>query len=66
MAKGGKGFADKTAKAGKNTKTVCPVCGENIDYIKHITTVTSADNKSMRFQEKMIGVCKCNRDQIYK
>jgi len=66
MAKGGKGFADKTSKAGKNTKTVCPVCGEPIDYIKHVTTVSDAGKKSMRFTEKMVGVCKCNRDQIYK
>jgi hypothetical protein len=66
MAKGGKGFADKTSKAGKIAKKTCPVCGEPIDYVKHVTTVSDADNKSMRFTEKMVAVCKCNRDQIYK
>lgn len=66
MAKGGKGFAEKTAKSAKNTKIVCPVCGENIDYVKHIETISDPAKKSMRFKEKMVGICKCNHDQIYK
>ena len=65
MSKGGKGFADKTSKTSKNKKTICPVCGESIEFIKHIETVNPTPN-SMRFKEKMVGVCKCNRAEIIK
>ncbi|MCK9244430.1 MAG: hypothetical protein PHC43_03465 [Candidatus Marinimicrobia bacterium] len=66
MAKGGKGFAEKTAKSSRNVKVTCPVCGENIEYVKHIATISDPAKRSMRFKEQIVGVCKCNRDQIYK
>ncbi len=67
MSKGVKGFADKVAKSSKDNKTYCPVCGESIEYVKHIVTTSDPSNKrSMRFKEQIVCICKCNRDQIYQ
>jgi hypothetical protein len=64
--KGDRSFATKVAKSTVDTRKHCPVCGEVIEYIKQITTVTNTENNSMRFPEKMIAVCKCNRNEVYK
>jgi hypothetical protein len=61
-----KGFADKTSKALRDYKKHCAICSEPIEFIKHIVTVTDSTTKSIRFKEKMVGVCKCNRSEIYK
>ncbi|MDD5764757.1 MAG: hypothetical protein PHW79_00705 [Candidatus Marinimicrobia bacterium] len=61
-----KGFGDKNAKALKDSKKHCAVCGEPIELVKRIMTVTDNEKNSVRFQEKMVGVCKCNRSEIYK
>ena len=61
-----KGFGDKTSKALKDFKKHCPVCGEPIEFIKRIITITNPEKNSIRFQEKMVGVCKCNRSEIYQ
>lgn len=61
-----KGFADKTSKALRDNKKHCAVCGEAIEFIKHIVTVTDSKSNSIRFKEKMVGVCNCNRNEIYK
>jgi len=61
-----KGFADKTSKALRDYKKHCAVCGEAIEFIKHIVTVTEPTTKSIRFKEKIVGVCNCNRNEIYK
>lgn len=64
--KGARSFAAKVAKSTADAKRHCPVCGEAIEYIKQITTVTDKENHSMRFKEKMVAVCKCNRNEVYK
>jgi len=61
-----KGFADKTQKALKDSKKHCAVCGEPIELIKHIVTQTNTISDTIRFKEKMVGVCNCNRSEIYK
>ncbi|MFA4839415.1 MAG: hypothetical protein WC703_08070 [Candidatus Neomarinimicrobiota bacterium] len=61
-----KGFGDKTSKALKDFKKHCAVCGEPIELVKRILTVTDEEKNSVRFQEKMVGVCKCNRSEIFK
>lgn len=61
-----KGFADKTAKALRDTKKHCAVCGEPIEMIKHIVTQQSGNGETIRFKEKMVAVCNCNRNEIYK
>ncbi|HDP66888.1 MAG TPA: hypothetical protein ENN20_00125 [Candidatus Marinimicrobia bacterium] len=60
-----KGFADKTAKALRDTKRHCAVCGEPIEMIKHVVT-QQAGGGSIRFKEKMVAVCNCNRSEVYK
>ena len=59
-----KGFASKTERALQDKHKLCPVCGGEIVRVKHITTVT--DEKTIRFNEKMVKVCKCNQSEIYK
>lgn len=61
-----KGFADKTAKALKDYKKHCSVCGVPIEMVKHIVSIIDTAKNSVRFQEKMVGVCKCNRSQVFK
>lgn len=65
MSKSVKTFADKLAKNAKDFKTHCPVCGDAIEYIKHITPLTDSKG-NIRFKSAVIGVCKCNRSQIEK
>lgn len=59
-----KGFASKTEKALQDKHKVCPVCGGDIVRVKHVQTL-SGDN-SIRFNERMVKVCKCNQSDIYK
>ncbi len=61
-------FAGKTAKVAKggaltHAKT-CPVCGELIVTYQHISLVPNAEKKSMRFNDRFVGVCKCNAHEI--
>lgn len=65
MSKGVKTFADKLAKNAKDFKIHCPVCGESMEYVKHITPTTDAKG-SVRFKSRVVGLCKCNRSQIVK
>lgn len=61
-----KGFADKTQKALKDSKKHCAVCGEPIELVKHVVTLKDEVKNTIRFKEKMVGVCNCNRNEIYK
>ncbi len=66
MSKGVKTFADKLAKNAKDFKIHCPNCGEPFEYVKHIMPITDAKGNTLRFKEKVVGLCKCNRSQIVK
>ncbi|HDN58992.1 MAG: hypothetical protein DRP91_02915 [Candidatus Neomarinimicrobiota bacterium] len=66
MARKVSGFADKLRKQMTDYTVHCPVCGESIQFVKHIVSVTSKDGKSIRFKEKVERVCKCNRQEIFK
>jgi hypothetical protein len=61
-------FSGKTAKVAKGGAAahakICPVCGEPIVTLKHISLVPNEEKKSMRFNDKFIGVCKCNTANI--
>ena len=59
-----KGFASKTERALLDKHKVCQVCGGDITQVKHV--VTNSGENSIRFNEKMIKVCKCNQSEIYK
>jgi len=60
-----KGFADKTSKALKDNKRHCAVCGDPIEMIKHVVTNKDTAKDAIRFKEKIIGVCSCNRNDIF-
>jgi hypothetical protein len=59
-----KGFASKTEKALLDKHKICPVCGGDIVRLKHVQTVS--EENTIRFNEKMVKVCKCNQSEIYK
>ena len=56
-------FADKARKQQMIKGSLCPVCGEPLQPIKMITPVVTPI-ESVRFSEKLVRVCKCNRDKI--
>jgi len=67
MAKKSKGgFVAKMLKAQQDFRVHCPVCNEAISYVKHIVTETNPKNNSVCFKEKMVGICKCNKNDIFK
>ena len=56
-------FADKARKQQMIKGALCPVCGEVLQPIKMITPeVTPIE--SVRFREKLVRVCKCNREKV--
>ena len=61
-------FAGKVAKVSKGGAAahakVCPVCNETIVTYQHISLVPNEEKKSMRFNDKFVGVCKCNAHEI--
>ena len=63
MAKA-KTFADKMAKSKMDYTTHCKTCGESIYYIKLITSELADKTKAWRFNQKYVGMCKCNEKEI--
>jgi len=57
-------FADKMNKATSDFSTHCPKCGEAISYVKLVTSEKSEKNGAIRFNQRMVGVCKCNENNI--
>lgn len=63
MAKA-KSFADKVAKSTMDFHKHCPKCGEAINTIQLVKAEKSAN--SWRFNDKYVGVCKCNEKEVIK
>ncbi len=61
-----KGFADKTAKALRDARKHCPTCGEPIEFVKYIGTGTDPEKNSMKFKERILQICSCNRNEYFK
>ncbi|RLE46910.1 hypothetical protein DRJ25_03495 [Candidatus Woesearchaeota archaeon] len=57
-------FADKLNKATTDFSTHCPVCGEAISYVKLVYSEKSEKTGAIRFNQKMVGICKCNEKEI--
>ena len=56
-------FADKARKQSMIKGSLCPVCNEVMQPIKLITPeVTPVE--SVRFRQKLVRICKCNRDKV--
>jgi len=63
MAKS-KSFADKLAKSSLDYTKHCPTCGESISTIKLVTSERSEKTGAWRFNQKFVGICKCNEKEI--
>ena len=63
MAKA-KTFAVKLAKSGMDYTKHCPTCGESISTIKLVTSERSEKTVAWRFNQKFVGICKCNQKEV--
>lgn len=63
MARPG-GFGAKIANRTKEGNT-CPVCGEQINYVKHFSS-DKGMKTGAKFKHKVLGVCACNKNEVYK
>ncbi len=59
-----KSFADKVSKGIHDNATHCPKCGESLVRIKLITTEKSEKTGAYKFNQKNVGMCKCNESEI--
>ena len=57
-------FASKSAKAVAGGE-LCPVCGNEYTYLRHVSTTKSEKTGGLKFSKKMIRVCSCNEKEIY-
>ncbi|HNR68081.1 MAG TPA: hypothetical protein PKN04_07015 [bacterium] len=59
-------FAAKTAKTGQNIAQVkiCPVCNSPVQAVKYIEQYKNEATGTIRFKDKMVGVCKCNEKDL--
>ncbi|MDD3807601.1 MAG: hypothetical protein PHE86_06175 [Candidatus Marinimicrobia bacterium] len=57
------GFGAKIANRQKEGKK-CPVCGEAIVHLKVFKSV-STENQSVKYNQKMVSVCACNKQEIF-
>lgn len=63
MAKA-KTFADKVAKASQDFSRHCQKCGESIATVKLVTSERSSKTGAWRFNQRFVGLCKCNEKEI--
>lgn len=63
MAKA-KTFADKIAKDKLDFTKHCPKCGESLSMVKLVNSEPSDKEGAWKFSEKIVGVCKCNEQEI--
>ena len=63
MAKA-KSFADKVSKSTQDFTTHCSQCGESISMVKLINSEKSEKTGAWRFNQKFVGVCKCNENNL--
>ncbi len=59
-----KSFADKMAKATTDFSKHCPTCGEAYQTVKFISSEKSEKTGAIRFNQRFVGVCKCNMDTL--
>ena len=56
-------FGAKIANREKAGKT-CPVCDQQISYVKHYGNVKNTDN-NVKFKQKVVGICGCNKKDYF-
>ena len=57
-------FADKMNKATQDHTTHCPKCGESYQTIQYITSEKSEKTDAWKFNQKFVGLCKCNEGEL--
>ena len=63
MARKDKSFAAKVHKEKK--VNICPVCESTINSILLVKSVKSEVTGAWKFNEKNVGVCKCNEKEVW-
>ena len=56
-------FMSKTLKTDKHGN-ICPVCNTPVSFLKVVNTEKSEKTDSWRFNQKHIGVGKCNENEV--
>jgi formate dehydrogenase maturation protein FdhE len=59
-----KTFADKMAKSTVDYSKHCPVCGESLRPVLYVVSEKSKTTGAWRFNQRFVGVCKCNEHDI--
>ena len=59
-----KTFADKMAKSAVDYTKHCPVCGESLRPVQYVVSEKSETSGAWRFNQRFVGVCKCNEHDI--
>ncbi len=54
-------FSDKANK--KSHQSICPVCEQPRQFVKHVKAVKSGNG--WKFRAQNVGVCKCNEKEVY-
>ena len=57
-------FADKFARGNKSHLRQCPTCGETIQSVKLVSAEKSDKSGAFRFNQRFVGMCKCNENDI--
>ena len=65
MAKGERTFAAKLAHSAKERGATCAKCGEKLQHVKQVLPLESTVNSAVKFNQRMIAVCKCNQKEVY-
>ncbi|MBN1779637.1 hypothetical protein JW948_00795 [bacterium] len=60
----GKSFADKLAKASQDYSRHCKECGESIQPVLFVSSEKSGKGDAWRFNQRFVGVCKCNENDL--
>lgn len=55
-------FADKANK--KVAVTICPVCGQQVEWVKMVDPAFNESKKSWKFKNRQVGICKCNEKEV--
>ncbi len=58
-------FGAKVAKGHVAAGKQCPVCNEVYTTLKYVSGVKNEQSGSVRFNEKLVSVCKCNNAEIF-
>lgn len=59
-----KSFADKVNRANMDFSKHCPKCGESLQSVMFVSSEKSEKTDAWRFNQRFVGVCKCNEHDL--